>query len=213
MSTRPLLGQLLRRRALLRVVFGTLALACMSVFGPRAARGFYVDGASMAPTLYPGQLLLVIQAAYWRIDATPLAYTVPESTRTARRYLFGGPRRGDVVVFRSPLQGNFVVKRLIGLPGDLVRVDAGRVSVNGTILDEPYVKFGDDYSYPPDGTPRHVPDNAYFVLGDNRPVSADSHLGWEVPAEDLVGPAVWPLPQGWLPYWSMPQADPQRDPR
>ena len=105
-----------------------------------------------------------------------------------------------------------MVKPLIGLPGDDVSVDTGRVSVNGTVLDEPYVKFVDDYTYPPDGIPRRVPEDAYFVLGDNRRVSSDSHLGWYVPSENLVGLAMWPLPQGWLPYWSMPQPDPQEEP-
>jgi signal peptidase I len=190
-------------------LIGATLLASLTLTASAAARGFYVEGASMAPTLYQGQLLLVIRAAYWRLDETPLARVLPQSPDGSPRYLFAGPRRGDVVVFRSPEQAKYVVKRLIGLPGDVVRVDAGLVSVNGRLLDEPYVKFQDDYTYPPDGIPRQVPDNAYFVLGDNRPVSADSHLGWYVASEDLVGLAMWPLPQGWLPYMSMPQPHPQ----
>jgi signal peptidase I len=184
-------------RVLLRLMLGAIGLLVLSFTASAAARGFYVEGASMAPTLYQGQLLLVIEAAYWRLDG---------------KYVFAGPRRGDVIVFRSQT-AKYLVKRLIGLPGDEVRVHAGQVSVNGTLLDEPYVKFADDYTYPPDGIPRRVPENAYFVLGDNRPASADSHLGWYVESENMVGLALWPLPQGWLPYWSMPQPEPHREER
>jgi signal peptidase I len=131
-----------------------------------------VEGMSMAPALHPGQLVVLNRAAY----------------------LFGRPHRGDLVVFRSPAGGSTpTIKRVIGLPGDSVRVDAGRVFVNDAPLDEPYVVFDDDYSYPVDGRPARVPDAAYFVLGDNRQASADSHLGWFVPADDLLGQA-WPLP-------------------
>jgi signal peptidase I len=82
------------------------------------------------------------------------------------------------------------VKRVIGLPGDMVRIDTGRVYINGTQFDEPYVRATDDYTYPLGGGSVRVPDGAYLVLGGNRPVSADSHLGWFVPAADLVGQAL-----------------------
>jgi signal peptidase I len=136
------------------------------------ALGVQVEGTSMAPALHPGQLVVLNRAAY----------------------LFGAPRRGDLVVFRSPTGGSVPsIKRVIGLPGESVLVDAGRVFVNDAPLDEPYVTFGDDYSYPVDGVPARVPEGAYFVLGDNRQASADSHLGWFVPAADVLGQA-WPLP-------------------
>jgi signal peptidase I len=123
----------------------------------------------MLPSLQPGQLLLVNRTAFW----------------------FGRPHRGDLVVFRAPTgPGRDFVKRVIGLPGDSVLVDAGRVEVNGQALDEPYVRFPADYSYPPDGQPTIVPADSYFVLGDNRPESADSHLGWLVPSQNLVGQPV-----------------------
>ena len=69
-------------------------------------------------------------------------------------------------------------------------VREGRVFVNGQQLQESYVKFPDDYSFPTDGTPLRVPEGAYFVLGDNRRASVDSHLGWFVPADNLVGQGV-----------------------
>jgi signal peptidase I len=136
----------------------------------------FVKGSSMAPLLRPGQLVVLNRAAYQTSDQA-------------------GPRRGDIVIFRRSADGEaeYLVKRVIGLPGELVRVDAGRVLVNGRPLDEPYVLATDDYTYPLQGGPVRVPDGAYFVLGDNRPQSTDSHLGWFVPAEELVGQA-WPLP-------------------
>ena len=135
-----------------------------------------VKGESMEPLLHPGQLLMLNRSVY----------------QTAGR---GGPRRGDVVVFRhvEPGYDEYLVKRVIGLPGEFVQVVAGQVFINGTPVDEPYVRATDDYSYPLEGGPARVPEGAYFVLGDNRPESADSHLGWFVPATDLLGQA-WPLP-------------------
>jgi signal peptidase I len=155
---------------------GAATLLTLLVLGTLLTRSvLFVDGSSMMPTLQPNQLLLLNRAAYLGWDRD-------------------GPRRGDVVVFRRQVAGrdHYLVKRVIGVPGDLVLIDTGRVYVNGARLDEPYVLNSDDYSYSDDGRPVRVPDRAYFVLGDNRPASTDSHLGWFVPTDDLVGQA-WPL--------------------
>ena len=110
-------------------------------------------------------------------------------------YLVGGPQRGDVVVFRAPTQPDKdFIKRVIGLPGDTILVKNGTVFVNGTALDETYIHYPATYTYPFDGQPKQVPDGNYFVLGDNRPNSSDSHLGWFVPVDNLVGKA-------WISYW------------
>ena len=61
-------------------------------------------------------------------------------------------------------------------------------------LDEPYIHYPATYTYPFDGQPKQVPDANYFVLGDNRPNSSDSHLGWFVPVDNLIGKA-------WISYW------------
>lgn len=132
-------------------------------------------------------------------------------------YRFGGPERGDVVVFAGespfpepemsttqrvvrgvgqflgvvPVDARDLVKRVIGLPGDHVVIEDGRVSVNGTALEEPYAMLDEhDGAYT-------VPAGSLFVLGDNRANSADSRsqLGY-VPIADVVGRAVvtiWPL--------------------
>jgi signal peptidase I len=75
-----------------------------------------------------------------------------------------------------------------------VLIRQGQVFINGQRLDEPYVNYPASYNFPPDGRPMIVPDGNYFVLGDNRPESFDSHLGWVVPVDNLIGRA-------WLRYW------------
>ena len=110
----------------------------------------------------------------------------------ALAYRFRAPQRGDVVAFHhmrtSP---SIYLKRVIGLPGDRIAIERGAVSVNGARLMEPYVRFGDDRSYPS----VVVPPNAYYVLGDNRPKSDDSRAWGFVPASEIAGQVVggvWP---------------------
>jgi signal peptidase I len=155
-------------------------------FGVRVAlQNFRVDGPSMQPTLFTGQLLWVNKAAYFRWNG---------------QYVLGGPARGDIAVLRSPETTDDVdlIKRIIGLPGDRLRVHDGQVFIDDQPLSEPYVRFEASYTYPADGQELTVPADQYFVLGDNRANSRDSHFGWFVPADNLIGRA-------WLTYW--PPAD------
>ena len=159
------------------------ALLVMLLFvGVRViVQNFRVEGPSMQPTLTRGEFLWVNKAAYMRWNG---------------QYVLGGPRRGDIAVLRSPDTGDDVdlIKRIIGMPGDRLRIDRGEVFINGQRLDEPYIRFQGSYNY----AETTVPSDQYFVLGDNRPNSRDSHFGWFVPAQNLVGRA-------WLSYW--PPAD------
>lgn len=155
---------------------------------------FRVEGISMQPTFESGQVLLVNRAAYFHVDWKPVAQLLPTRVQGSIAYLFGGPQRGDVVVFNAPIQpGTDYIKRIIGLPGDSVAINNGKVFVNGAALNEPYIRVPSDYQFPAAGA-AVVPSDSYFVLGDNRPESLDSHFGWFVPVEDLVGRA-------WLRYW------------
>jgi signal peptidase I len=158
----------------------TLALMMVLFLGIRGiVQNFRVEGPSMQPTLTSGEYLWVNKAAYFELDG---------------RYVLGGPQRGDIAVLRPPNEDVDLIKRIIGLPGDRLMIHHGEVYINDQALDEPYIHFSAGYTFPIDGQPLIVPPGQYFVLGDNRSNSRDSHLGWFVPAENLVGRA-------WLTYW------------
>jgi signal peptidase I len=166
------------------------------VFGIRAMlESFRVEGISMLPTFEGGQVLVINRAAYFHVEASPLATVLPTTHQGSISYVFGGPQRGDVVVFRAPPQPDAdYIKRIIGLPGESVLIRDGHVFIDGQRLDEPYINFPATYEFPADQRAITVPDGSYFVLGDNRPASFDSHLGWFVPVDNLIGRA-------WLRYW------------
>jgi signal peptidase I len=115
--------------------------------------------------------------------------------------LFRAPRRGDVIVFRFPLDpSRDFIKRVIGVPGDTVEVKDEKVYINGSPLKEDYIAATVNYTY----GPRTVPPGMYFVLGDNRRSSYDSH-SWTcpqqqqcdfVPEENIIG-------QAWFSYWPL----------
>ncbi|MBN1189536.1 MAG: signal peptidase I [Dehalococcoidales bacterium] len=130
-----------------------------------------VNNISMQPTLIEGQRLIIGKVAY----------------------TFSEPQRGDIVVVRPPVETNTeYVKRLIGLPGDTVEIDDGKLYLNGIPLDEPYLKEDIKSGF----SPYVVPEGRYFLMGDNRNHSNDSRRGWTVTRQDIVGKAwlrIWPL--------------------
>ena len=113
----------------------------------------------------------------------------------------GQVERGDTVVFWYPGDvSKSYIKRVIGLPGDRIRIDSGQVYVNDHALAEDYVpeKYRDTLSWPSDapGFDRVVPEGNYFVLGDHRSQSSDSRAWGFVPRRDIYGKAVfvyWPI--------------------
>ena len=134
-----------------------------------------VEGTSMMPGLLDQERLFINQFSY--------------------RFGIGDIKRGDTVVFWYPEDTTkSYIKRVIGLPGDIVSVQNGTVYVNGKKLEEDYVppEYRDDRPYAP--TP--VPPNQYFVLGDHRISSNDSRAWGFVPRNYIYGKAVfvfWPL--------------------
>jgi signal peptidase I len=149
----------------LRLIAEPLAIAIVLALGVRAALRLYViPSSSMAPTLVPGDHIVV----------TP--------------YRFGKkPNRGDVIVFRSPRAADeLMIKRVIGTPGDLVETRAGRVIVCGHALTEPYVAA---QAMSGAISPQIIPAGSYFVLGDNRADSLDSRSWGVLPHEAVVGKA------------------------
>ena len=100
-------------------------------------------------------------------------------------------QRGDIAVLRSPDTTDDVdlIKRIIGLPGDRLRIEHGEVFINDQKLDEPYIRFQASYNYPQTGQNITVPPGKYFVLGDNRDNSSDSRYIGFVPRRNIVGRA------------------------
>ncbi len=107
-------------------------------------------------------------------------------------YRIGAPHRGEIVAFHHDGGAREVfIKRVVGLPGEHIRIDRGRVYVDGRALDEPYVRSGDDRSFPE----VIVPPASVYVLGDNRANSEDSRVFGPVSDDRLIGRAVaglWP---------------------
>jgi signal peptidase I len=110
-------------------------------------------------------------------------------------YRFGTVERGDIVVFHYPRDPNkSYIKRVIGVEGDRVRIEDGRVFVNGRRLEEPYVpaEYEDLRSYPEVKVPPH----SYYLLGDHRTSSSDSRDFGPVDQQFIYGKAVfvyWPV--------------------
>ncbi|KLU66668.1 signal peptidase I S [Desulfosporosinus acididurans] len=111
-------------------------------------------------------------------------------------YKFTGIQRDDIIVFNPPKNldssGDYWIKRVIGLPGDKVQITGGKVYLNGQPLTEPFEMEAPDYNY----GPVIVPKDSYFLLGDNRNHSLDSHYWGALPAKEVEGKAVlryWPL--------------------
>ena len=109
---------------------------------------------------------------------------------------FRAPRREEVVVFRevapagSPKRD--LIKRVIGLPGEILRIKDGKIHINGEIIEETHPMHQDFADF----GPVVVPPDHFFVMGDNRPASADSRYWGFLPKKNLIGPAflrIWPL--------------------
>jgi signal peptidase I len=186
-----------------RELVETLLLAVLIFFAVKAVvQNFRVEGSSMLPSLDNDQYLLVNKAIYYRIDTGGIHKFLPFIPDTdGKKHLFRAPRRGDIIVFKFPLEpSRDFIKRVIGVPGDTVEVKGGKVYINGAPLVEPYELSAPNYTY----APKTVPPGQYFVLGDNRNNSYDSHA-WQqqcsaqqtcnfVPEENIIG-------QAWISYW------------
>ena len=161
----------------LREILITAAIA-LAIFVPLKAsvQGYEVQYSCMLPNIQDGDWIIVDK----------LVYKVSE------------PERGDTMVFQPPESLNSeypFVKRVIGLPGETVEVKDGLVFIDGVALDEPYVREAPRYAT----AEKVIPDGEYYVLGDNRNSANDSHNGWTVPEENVIGKArvtYWP-PSRW----------------
>jgi signal peptidase I len=116
-------------------------------------------------------------------------------------YRFNPPRRGDIIVFKYPLdKKKDFVKRLVGMPGDKLEIKEGKLTVNGAVLDQPpfsdhYYYNREDWEFGKEGQLIEVPQGYYFALGDNSAQSSDSRYWGFIPAKNLIGKAFfiwWP---------------------
>jgi len=167
-----------KRYRLIREIVETIVLTLLMFLVIRfAIQNFNVDGTSMEPNLHNTELILVDK---WT-------------------YLFHPPDRGDVVVFIAPPHPSMdYVKRVIGLPGDVITVKGTTVIVDGVTLNETYVAPQNQGNQFKNITNEVVPPNDYFVLGDNRAVSSDSRDWGFVPRANIIGRAAfvyWPWGQ------------------
>jgi signal peptidase I len=182
-----------KRHRFWREIVETIALTLLMFLVIRfAVQNYYVDGMSMEPSLHNREQILVDK---WT-------------------YLFHPPSRGDVIVFIAPPNpSQDYVKRVVGVPGDVISISSTTVTIDGVTLKEVYVdpkRQGNPY---PSFSNRVVPPNDYFVLGDNRGGSSDSRDWGFVPKANVIGRAAlvyWPLSQdnnGFLPNVSSVFAD------
>lgn len=173
---------------LVRII--VIAFVLMIGFRVFVAEPFVVSGSSMVPNFHNKEYLVVDKLSY----------------------RFGEPNRGDVIIFKYPKDtSQYFIKRIIGLPGERVQIDAGKVKVfndqhpNGVVITEPYLPTNDNTF----GTSQIVTlgSSEYYVMGDNRLASSDSRVWGVLPENLIVGKAflrAFPIAEFGLPRFSEP---------
>ena len=147
------------------VRFGLMVLIIVIPIRMFIAQPFIVNGESMLPTFENGDYLIIDEVSYLKND----------------------PKRGEVIVFHFPTnQSRYLIKRVIGLPGETVLLQGESVTIINSDgskieLDETYTNIGPSYGSWALG------EDEYFVLGDNRGASSDSRSWGALPRKDIVG--------------------------
>jgi signal peptidase I len=167
----------------------SLLIAALIAFFVRSfiVQAFKIPSSSMEPTLLVGDHLLVNRLSY--VMKVPFTDIVILD--------LGNPSRGDVVVFRYPVDtSKDFIKRVIGTEGDVIEIRDKVIYLNGQKMDDPHAHFAEDsivqgvFSQRDNFGPIRVPPRAYFVMGDNRDRSLDGRFWGFVKQEDLVGRAL-----------------------
>jgi signal peptidase I len=133
------------------------------------AQPYKVSGSGMNPDFVNGQSIIAKRLAF---DQTPI-------------------QRGEVVVFESPTNNiNTFIKRVVGLPNETIRIENGEIYINDQLLDESYLpehQLTSTGSYLSDGQAITIPDNYYFLIGDNRVASSDSREFGPISKDKILG--------------------------
>lgn len=167
-----------KRYRLIREIVETVVLTVlMFVIINLAVQNYDVTGPSMEPSLHNQERIMVDKVSY----------------------LFHSPARGDVIVFIAPPapKDNYV-KRIIGIPGDVISVDGDTVTLDSVTLNETYVDPALQGNANPPIIKRVIPQGQYFVMGDDRRNSSDSRVWGFVPRDKIIGRAAliyWPFGQ------------------
>jgi signal peptidase I len=200
-----------KKSGAVRETIETLLLALFIFVAVRqVVLNFRVDGHSMDPNLHNGEMLLVNRRSYSEFNPASLINWIPGVDISGHDYEpFGGVSRGDIIVFNPPNGDKPYIKRIIGLPGDVITFQGGSVYVNGVKLEEPYIEEG--ITNCPTANcrvPVTVGPDQVYVLGDNRGNSEDSRYFGPFDINSIIGKAwvtYWPLSDlGSVPHYDYP---------
>jgi signal peptidase I len=156
------------REVVITVLIAVAVFVCLRL----TVQSYTVVMSSMEPNFQEGECIMVNKVSYHS----------------------SGPQRGEVIVFNPPPPNEEspypFIKRVIGLPGETVEIKDEKVFIDGIPIKEEYIMAPPNYTMPA----TVVPEDEYFVLGDNRNYSNDSHNNWTVPRDNIIGRA-------WFVYW------------
>ncbi len=178
----PSTGDKIRHNIIELIQFLGIVFAIFIMIRFFIAEPHKVSGSSMVPNFHDGDYIITNKLAV----------------------RFESLQRGEVIILKNPRNTDVVfIKRIIGFPGDKIKITDGRFYVNEQVLDEPYLPSGTQTyggAFLHDGEEILIPDNQYFVSGDNRSGSSDSR-DWGPVQKDLI------IGQAWLRYWPVNKAE------
>lgn len=173
-------GDKLKNNLIELIEFVAIVFAILMAIRVFAAEPHRVDGSSMIPNFHTGDMII--------------------TNKLAAR--FSDFKRGEVVVLQDPMDATKVfIKRIIGLPGETLKLADGKIYIKGQLLDEPYLPSGlltPGESFLKSGDEVVIPEGNYFLIGDNRSNSSDSREWGFLKKELIIGQALlryWPINQ------------------
>ena len=187
-------GRTRARRAIVELLRTAIQVLVLFLILSAVIGRFEIHQVSMEPNFHEGQRVIVSKLdGIW----SSLFLRTAQAAESHKQSPFA-PQRGQVVVFNPPNgEGDALIKRVIGVPGDLIELRGDGVWVDGQLLDEPYVN-GQATTCNNTCSPIQLDADSYFLMGDNRSSSLDSRSFGPVRADRIIGRVVmryWPLDQ------------------